>query len=462
MERNEITEKYNNQKKFFYTHQTKNIEFRLNQLLILKKAIEEYESKIIEALKKDLNKPPVESYAAEIGFTLLELDFMIKNIKSLAKPKKVPTSFINAIGKSYIHNEPFGNVLIIAPWNYPFQLLIAPLIGSIAAGNVSILKPSEFTPETTKVIKEMIKKHFNEEFVCVIDGEVKETQILLEQKFDYIFFTGSTIVGKIVMQAAAKNLTPVTLELGGKSPCIIDDDINIEVTAKRIAWGKFLNAGQTCIAPDYLLVKKSVKTKFIAELKNTIKKFYGENVLENKDFVKIINEKHFERLVKHLTGGGEITFGGKYDKNKLLIEPTIMEQVSDNSSVMNEEIFGPILPVIEYEKIEEAIDYINRRSKPLALYLFTKNKELQKKITKEISAGGVCINDTLSHIASTELPFGGVGDSGIGFYHGKYSFYTFSHPKSVMTKSFTVDPDLKYPPYKITLEKLKKLLKWFG
>jgi len=445
------------QRDFFFTGATKEISFRVKQLIILKKAIESNEKKILDALKLDLRKPETGAYISEIALILREINFALKNIETWNKPKKVRNPLMLFPASSYIYQEPYGNILIIGPWNYPFQLLLGPMIGSISAGNCSVVKPSEITPNCSRVIVDIISENFDPSYIAVAEGGAEETQMLLAQKFDYIFFTGGTKVGKIIMEAAAKNLTPITLELGGKSPCIVDEDVDIETSARRIAWGKFLNAGQSCIAPDYLLAHKSVKKKLMESLKIIIKEFYGEDPAKSKDYARIVNEKHFFRL-SELLGEGDTIAGGDTNKNDLYISPTVIDNISWNSKIMEDEIFGPILPVIEYENINEIISILHKKPKPLALYFFSKDKDKQKKILKQTASGGVSINDVMAHMQNANLPFGGVGDSGMGAYHGKVSFDTFSHSKSVLKRSF-FENKMKYPPYKTPLKYLKKVFK---
>ncbi|MCV3213773.1 aldehyde dehydrogenase [Plectonema radiosum NIES-515] len=444
------------QRDFFQTGETKNIDFRVAQLKTLKQAIIEDTEVIIEALKADLNKPEFEAYATEV-LVYKEIDSAIKDIKNWTKPKKAAVSLDFFPASARIYPEPLGVVLIIGPWNYPLQLIISPLVGAIAAGNCAIIKPSELAPHTSRVLADIITKHFDQAYIAVLEGGVETSQQLLAEKFDHIFFTGGTAVGKIVMAAAAKHLTPVTLELGGKSPCIVDDDINLEQTARRITWGKFLNAGQTCIAPDYLLVDKKIKDNLLASILKCLKEFYGDNPATSPDYARIIHQKHFDRLVNFLKDG-KIIVGGESNSSESYIAPTVIDKVSLTDAVMEEEIFGPILPVIEYTDIGEAIALINSRPKPLALYLFSQNKNLQKQVCQQTSSGGVCINHTVIQVAVSSLPFGGVGESGIGSYHGKASFDTFSHYKSVLYKSFLLDVKWLYPPYKGKLSLLKRIL----
>ncbi|MBD1216861.1 MAG: aldehyde dehydrogenase [Aphanizomenon flos-aquae Clear-A1] len=444
------------QRQFFQTGKTKDLAFRIAQLQILKQLVMENKPAIIQALKSDLHKPEFETYATEIGVNK-EIDYALKHINNWTKPKKaaVPWDLFSYSAK--IYPEPLGVILIIGPWNYPFQLIISPLVGAIASGNCTIIKPSEFAPHTSNLISELIHKYFSPEYITVIPGSVETSQQLLAEKFDHIFFTGGTAIGKIVMAAAAKHLTPVTLELGGKSPCIIDTDINLEHTAKRITWGKFINAGQTCIAPDYLLVDQKIKPDLINALKKYLEEFYGENPATSPDYARIIHQKHFHRLT-NLLKCGKVIIGGETKPEELYIAPTLLDNVSLEDAVMQDEIFGPILPIIEYTDINEAITLINSRPKPLALYLFSQNKNLQKRILQETSSGGVCINDTVMQVAVSSLPFGGVGDSGMGSYHGKASFNTFSHYKSVLQNSLPWDIDWRYAPYQGKLSLLKKII----
>ncbi len=454
-----FAETIHNQRDFFQTGKTKDIPFRIQQLKTLKHAIIDNEAAIFHALKADLNKPLEESFTAEIVLVVKEIEYAIKHLKNWTKPKKaqIPWQFIPASAK--IYPQPLGVVLIIGAWNYPFQLVIAPLIGAIAAGNCAIVKPSEIASQTSNLIAEIFEKYFDKSYLAAIEGGVETSQQLLAEKFDYIFFTGGNAVGKIVMEAAAKNLTPVTLELGGKSPCIVDTDIDIKIAARRITWGKFFNAGQSCLAPDYLLVDKKIKNDLLDEIKKCLQEFYGENPAESPDYAKIINQKQFDRLVNYLKDlkDAKIIIGGETTSDERYIAPTVIDSVSWEDAVMQSEIFGPILPVIEFTDIKEAINIINSQPKPLALYLFSQNKTLQKQILQETSFGGGCINHTLIHYTVPSLPFGGIGNSGIGSYHGKAGFDTFSHYKSVLKKPFLLDVKLLYPPYKDKLSLLRRI-----
>jgi len=443
------------QRQFFATGKTKDVDFRIEQLKKLKSAILSNQSRIVDAVKADLNRPEYEAYF-EIA-AIAEVNYALKNLKSWVKPRKVPASIDQFPASARIYPEPLGVVLIIGPWNYPFQLMISPLVGAIAAGNCALLKPSEIASHTSEVVADMISKTFDPAYVAAVEGGVEISQQLLAEKFDHIFFTGGTKIGRIVMESAAKNLTPVTLELGGKSPCIVDSDIHLEYTAKRIAWGKFLNAGQTCIAPDYLLVDKKIKPALMTAIKTAIHEFYGDNPQTSPDYSRIINQRQLDRLSSFIKDG-EIVVGGEVKPEDRYIAPTVLDRVSWDAPVMQDEIFGPILPVLEYEDFGEAIAQINARPKPLALYLFSKDKEKQERVLRETSSGGVSINDTVMQFGVITLPFGGVGDSGIGSYHGKASFDTFSHQKSVLQKSFLLDLKWRYAPYKGKLDLIKKMI----
>jgi len=446
------------QREFFSTGKTLDLRFRINALKKLKESVKKHEEEVCEALRRDLNKAAFEAYATEVGFVYAEINEMIRKLPGWSRVKKVRTPVTQFKSSSYIVSEPYGVVLIMSPWNYPFQLSIAPLIGAIAGGNCAVVKPSAYSPNTSSIIAKIIGECFDSNYICVIEGGREANKELLNEKFDYIFFTGSVSVGKIVMEAASKNLTPVTLELGGKSPCIVDRDSNIDISARRIIWGKTINSGQTCVAPDYCFAHKDIKDSLIAAMIKYIKEFYGDKPCANPEYPRIINEKHFNRL-KALIDGEEVAAGGDFNEETLQISPTILDNVNFDSAVMQEEIFGPILPIIEYDDIEQVISYINSHPKPLALYLFTNNKELEQMIVKRVPFGGGCINDTLVHLATSEMPFGGVGESGMGGYHGKWSFDTFTHKKSIMKKSFSIDIELRYPPYGNKLNILKKIMK---
>lgn len=457
---NDINLIFNKQKEFFNLGKTKDINFRIEVLKKLKKVIKENEDKILEALKRDLGKSNFESYATEIGLVYDEINTHIKNIKRWSKIEKIKSPIVHYPSKSYIYKEPYGVTLIIGPFNYPFQLVMAPLVGAISAGNTAIIKPSENTKNTALLLEEIINENFNKEYLRVVSPlEGKEAvSFLLELPFDYIFFTGSIRVGKIVMEKAAKNLVPVTLELGGKSPCIVDKDAKLEMAAKRIVWGKFLNVGQTCVAPDYLCVHRSIKDKLLKLIVEEIHKQFGKDIKSSPDYPRVVNSASLNRLSEYLNDG-EIYYGGKFDKNDLYMEPTILTNVDVDSNVMTEEIFGPILPVIEFENIKDIINFINAREKPLALYYFSENKVNINNILKCTTSGGVTINDTVIHVANGNLPFGGVGNSGIGSYHGKASFDTFTHKRSVMERGTFIEFNIRFAPYKNKINILKKIMK---
>ncbi len=455
-----IRDKFNNSKAFFNTHKTKNLKFRKQQLKLLSKNIKNHENELLDALYKDLGKSKVEAYATEIGMLLKSIKLMRKELKNWSKTKQTDTPLYLFPTKSYIKKEPYGTVLIIGPFNYPVQLVFEPLIGAIAAGNTAIVKPSELTPHVAIVIKDIIEDTFDEAYVSVVEGGIEETQALLSLPFDYMFFTGSEKVGKIVYEAAARKLIPVTLELGGKSPVIVDDTANIKVASERISFGKFTNAGQTCVAPDYILVQRKVKNDLIKALKKTITEFYGENIEKSPNFGRIVNQKHFNRLNDLIQiHKDNVVFGGNSSKEDLYIEPTLLDNITNDNKIMKEEIFGPILPIITYDNFDEVLEIIQSKSKPLSLYLFSEDENMTHRVVEELSFGGGAINDTLMHLANPNLPFGGVGSSGIGQYHGKYSFDTFSHMKSYTFKSTRLESSLFFPPYKGKFKYIKTFFK---
>ncbi|WP_252503780.1 aldehyde dehydrogenase [Sporosarcina sp. Marseille-Q4943] len=448
------------QHNFYYSGATKHVEFRLEMLERLKKAIELREKEIFEALQKDLGKSPFESYVTEVGFVLSSISFMMKHLKEWMVPERVKTPVHLQPAKSFILREPYGSVLIVGPFNYPFQLIMDPLVGALAAGNCAVVKPSEATVHTAKVIKEIVTEIYPQDYVQVVEGGVEETSALIHAPFDYIFFTGSAAVGKIVMKAAAERLTPVTLELGGKSPVIVDQTAIIKRAAERIVWGKFINNGQTCVAPDYVLVHETVKKKLLKEIISCIRGFYGEDSAESEDYGRIVNEKHFDRLTEMINKEkSHIIFGGKSDRDDLYISPTLLDGVSWDGPAMREEIFGPILPILTYQNLGEVIHRIRQMPKPLAAYFFSENEEAQEYFLEHLSFGGGCINDTISHVGNIHLPFGGVGASGMNAYHGKASFELFTHSKSILKKSTTVPIRLGYPPYGNKLSIVKQLLR---
>lgn len=443
------------QKEFFRSGKTLDIEYRLSALRALKAALKRWEKPLADALWADLHKSYEEAYLTELSIVLGEIDNHISHLKSWAAPKRCATPIKMFPSRSKVINEPLGSSLIIAPWNYPVQLLLNPLVGAISAGCTAILKPSPYVESVSKVIEELIRETFNENYIAVVQGNRDVNTALLEQRYDIIFFTGSPSLGRKVMAAAAKNLTPVVLELGGKSPCIVDRGAAIATVARRIAWGKSLNTGQTCIAPDYLLVHKEVKSQLIEALSREFTSLLGDNPKQCKHFVRIVNDKAFDRLVGYLEGA-DIVVGGEYDKGERYIAPTIVDNVDTDSPIMQEEIFGPIFPVVTFESTEEAVKFVTEREKPLALYYFGDNKSAEY-VLKHTSSGGACVNDTIMHIANERLPFGGVGNSGMSSYHGRESFDVFSHRRAVVTTPTWIDVPFRYMPYKM-FSLVKKLL----
>lgn len=445
------------QNEYFNAGKTLPLKGRIAALKKLYQAILSNEEKIEAALKEDLGKSFTEGYMCEVGLVLTEITYMIKHVRRFAKDKLVSTPLSNFPAKSFSRSTPYGTVLIMSPWNYPFLLTLDPLVDAIAAGNTCVVKPSAYSPATSKVIYDMLTECFDSEFVAVVTGGRAENTALLETKFDYIFFTGSMEVGKEVLRKAAEFLTPVTLELGGKSPCIIEESAKLKLAAKRIVWGKFLNSSQTCVAPDYILCQKSVKEELIKYLKEEIVAQFGENPLENPDYGKIINQKHFER-VTGLINKKKVVHGGKSDSSSLKIEPTLMDNVTWKDAVMGQEIFGPVLPILEYENIDEVYELLQTKQKPLALYLFTESRKIAKKILSGVRFGGGCQNDAVIHLATNNLGFGGVGESGMGAYHGKIGFETFSHRKSIVNRRTFMDVFLRYQPYSKLKDKLLRFV----
>ena len=437
------------------------INFRKQTLIKLLISVQKHEEEIIKALYDDFKPPAFEAVVSETAYIVSELNHTLKNINKWAKPNMVLPSLLNFPSTDYIYKEPYGKVLIIAPWNYPYQLALCPLIAAVAAGNQVIVKPSELTPNTSSIVAKIISETFDENHVKCVEGGVEITQELLAQRWDYIFFTGSVAVGKIVAKAAAENLTPVTLELGGKNPCIIDATANLKLAAKRIVWGKFLNAGQTCIAPDYLLVSNKIKSDFIELIKKEIIGAYGENPETSPDFPRIINQKNWNRLTEMLKGES-ILAGGKSNIQDYYLAPTLLDEPSLDSLVMKDEIFGPILPVLSFENEADLVSIISRYEKPLSLYIFSNDNPFAKKIIQNYSFGGGCINDTVVYFSNKRFPFGGVGHSGIGAYHGKLSFSTFTHYKAIVKRANWLDIPTRYAPYKGKLKSVKKLFKWLS
>ncbi len=444
-------------KTYFNTNATKSYQFRIEQLKKLKTAILKYEEEIYTALQIDLKKSKEETWVTETGLVISELNSILKELRHWMHPERIRTNLLNLPSSSYIYKEPLGVVLIIGPWNYPFQLLINPLLGAIAAGNCVVLKPSEFAPATAAVMKKIIEESFLNEYVFLIEGDGATVipEIMNNFTFDHIFYTGSTAVGKIIYKMAAEKLIPVTLELGGKSPCVVEDDANIKVAAKRIAIAKFSNCGQMCVAPDYVLVHKNKKTELIKELKGVIIKFFGNNSLEHYNYGKIINEKQFNRIINYLQDGA-IEYGGNFNKESLFIEPTLLTNIRLDAAIMKDEIFGPLLPILTYQTFDEAKKIIDNNPNPLAFYIYTSNSAKEKQWLKTLAFGGGCVNNSSWHLTNHHLPFGGRGFSGIGSYHGKNSFDTFTHKKAVMKTPTWFDPAIKYPPFKGKL----KLFKW--
>ena len=450
----EVVEK---QKEFFKTGKPIDINYRKKALIKLRDAVDKYEEKILYALKLDLGKSEFEGYETELGIVKSELKNTIKNLEKWSKPKKVRASIMNPFSDNRIYNQPYGVCLILSPWNYPFQLALMPLIGSIAAGNTSILKLSEISLFTSGVVREIVEEVFDEEYVAVFSGEAEEAINLIESDVDFIFYTGNPKIGVSVAESAGRRLIPCVLELGGKSPCIIDRKADLDNAAKKIVWGKFMNAGQTCVAPDYIIADRLVFLELRDKLVHYIKKFYGENPIESDDYPKIINKKNFDRIL-NLIEGKRLIFGGKYDDDSLKIEPTILEVSSMDEKIMQEEIFGPIIPIIVYKNKSEIFEIIDKNKNPLALYLFTDDSSFEKEIIEKVSFGGGCVNDTIIHCTSEGLPFGGIGRSGIGNYHGKASFDAFSHKKSVVKSKKFADISMKYPPFnEKKLELIKKV-----
>ena len=458
MNQNDIHKLIEKQRAYFYSNETLNIEKRIHALKKLKTCIQKNEAEIATALEADLGKSNFESYMCETGLVLSEISYMLKHIRRFTREKRVHTPLSQFHSRSFTKPGPYGVVLIMSPWNYPFLLSLDPLIDAIAAGNTVILKPSAYSPNTSKLIEKMIRECFSPEMVAVVTGGRAENTSLLEEHFDYIFFTGSQNVGREVMRKSSAHLTPVTLELGGKSPCIVDESADLKLAARRIVFGKYLNCGQTCVAPDYICCHSSVKDAFLAEVKKQISLQFGEQPLSSSNYGKIINEKHFHRI-SGLIDHDKVIFGGHNDRNTLRIEPTVMDHVTYEDKVMQEEIFGPILPILTYKNLETAMQTVVEGEKPLSAYLFSNDAKEQELFTEKLSFGGGCINDTLMHLSNDRLPFGGVGNSGIGHYHGKFGFIAFSHQKAILKKSNYLEPELKYPPYSdAKLNILKKLL----
>ncbi|KAE8624804.1 hypothetical protein XENTR_v10006055 [Xenopus tropicalis] len=446
-------------RKAFLTGKTQSIDFRIQQLQAMERMLTENEAGFVEALKADLHKNECTAYSYEIMGLLGEIHLAIDNLTKWTEPKHVKKNIMTMRDEVYIKYEPLGVVLVIGAWNYPVVVLLQPVVGAIAAGNAVVIKPSEVSENTAKLLERLIPRYLDKELYPIVNGGIPETTQLLEQRFDHIFYTGSTGVGKIIMSAAAKFLTPVTLELGGKSPCYIDKNCDIDIASRRVTWGKFVNCGQTCIAPDYILCDKSIQDKVVEKIKETLKEFYGEDVKKSPDYERIINKRHFKRILE-LMEGQQIVHGGSYDEKTCYIEPTVLADVNPESKVMQEEIFGPVLPIVSVRNLDEAIQFINQREKPLALYVFSKDKQVIKRMISETSSGGVTANDVIMHFTVTELPFGGVGHSGMGAYHGKHTFDTFSHKRACLIKSLAMEGvnKIRYPPYSMKKVEWAKFL----
>jgi len=440
---------------FYHSQATRPIAFRKEQLRALGRAIEVHDSDILDALHADLRKPRLEAYASEVGFVLSDIDYAVRYMAGWARPKRRRAPLISWPSRGCVRPEPYGAVLIIGPWNYPFQLLVSPLVGAMAAGNCVCLKPSELAPATSAVIAQIIRDTFPKDYIAVVEGGRETAEDLISQGFDCLFFTGSARVGRQVMKAAARHLTPLTLELGGKNPCIVCRDIDLRAAARRILWGKCMNAGQTCVAPDYVLVDTHIENRLLTEFKRVLHEFYGDAPRQSLDYGRIVNHRHFERLVGYLDQG-RIVCGGEHEADDLFIAPTVLADIHQSSLVMQEEIFGPILPVVPFQSIDELVVGLRQRPKPLALYLFTRDRAIQERILAETGSGGVCINDTMSHLFSKNLPFGGVGTSGMGRYHGKASFDCFTHNRSVLRRSMWPDPGFRYPPARHSLATVRR------
>ncbi|MGK7378589.1 aldehyde dehydrogenase [Planococcus sp. 1R117A] len=448
------------QQAFFYTGATRGASFRKAQLQRLKQAIAKYEKDITQALKKDLGKSEFEAYTTEVGFVLDSIGFMTKNLGEWMEPEQVKTPLHFQPAKSFVLREPYGSVLIIGPFNYPFQLIMEPLIGAIIGGNCAVVKPSETTPNVTRVVRQLIEETFPSYYIQVVEGEREEVTALIHAPFDYIFFTGSVNVGKVIMKAASERLTPITLELGGKSPAIVDQTANLDLAAKRIAWGKLMNNGQTCVAPDYVCVHESVKDEFMKKLLKTIRSFYGKNAQQSPDYSRIVSLQHFDRLAAIIEKeSAHIVSGGKMDRDERYIEPVVLDNIQWTSPSMEDELFGPILPVITYSDLPALLRQIRKMPKPLSAYMFSENERAINFFLEELPFGGGCINDTVSHVGSPYLPFGGIGTSGINSYHGKASFETFTHAKSILKKSTKLSTNILFPPYGKRVKLVRTVLK---
>jgi aldehyde dehydrogenase (NAD+) len=453
-----VSDIVSNQRDFFRSGKTKDLDFRLQSLTQLQAALWKFEDRIYDAFWQDLRKSKFEVFGTEIGMVSKEIKHHIKKLRQWVRPSRVRGDIVNFPSTSRVLHEPYGNVLIMSPWNYPLQLALLPLVGAISAGNCVLLKPAHYSENVSRVLQELILDTFPPEYIAVVTGDRAVNQVVLEQRYDLIFFTGSPTLGKIVMTKAAQHLTPVVLELGGKSPCIVENDANFAVAAQRICFGKFLNAGQTCIAPDHLFVHRDVKNAFLIKLADCIRRFYGENPEVSSDFGRIINHSQFDRLIRLMNSAGTIFHGGRSNREDRFIEPTLIDGITYNDPIMQEEIFGPLLPVLTYEKLEEVISQITDHEKPLALYFFSASKRKRDLLLSSTSSGGGCVNDTIMHVANARMPFGGVGNSGMGCYHGRFSFDTFSHHRSILQKTTLFNLTIPYPPYGNKLRYTKRIL----
>lgn len=453
-----ITGAVNAHREYFRTGRTLNVGFRRHSLRQLARALGRYEDRMYEAFWEDLHKAPFEVFGTEIGMVLREIRLHRKKVRKWARPRKVLTDLINFYSTSRIYPEPYGVVMIMAPWNYPLQLALLPLVGAISAGNCVMLKPAHYSEHVSEVIRDLISETFEPGYISVMTGGREVNQAILDQRFDFIFFTGSPSLGKIVMEKAARHLTPVTLELGGKSPCIVEPDADLSVAAHRICFGKFLNAGQTCIAPDHLFVHQDVKSELLDQMRRCIRRFYGPDPEQSPDFARIITDAQFSRLEHLMHSAGTIIHGGRVNRDTRYIEPTLIDGITPDDPIMQEEIFGPLLPVLDYTRLDDVISHINQREKPLALYFFSASKGKRQRVLAHTASGGGCINDTIMHVSNPRMPFGGVGNSGMGCYHGKHSFDTFTHHRSILQKTTLFNPTLAYPPYGNKLKYTRRFL----
>lgn len=444
---------------FFQTGTSRSVEFRRAQLERLLDGLERHEDSLLSALQADLGKSPRQGYASELGLVRMEIQHALRNLRHWVAPQRRRTPWFVTPARGWVQAEPFGVVLILGPWNYPIQLLLIPLVSAIAAGNCVVLKPSELAPRTGQIIETLLREYFAEEYISVVSGDATVAEALLRERFDKIFFTGSTRVGRLVMTAAAKHITPVTLELGGKCPAIVCSDSSLALAARRIVWGKFMNAGQTCVAPDFVLVARDARDAFVSEMKKALHEFYGDDPARCEDYGRIVNQAHFERLVNYLRDGKAI-HGGRHDAKELFIAPTILADVSPDSAVMQEEIFGPILPVLEFDQLDDALALLRGRPTPLALYVFTRDRATEKRVLAEARSGGACVNDVISHMIGVGLPFGGLGASGMGAYHGRAGFDAFSHQRAVLRRANWLDLPFRYPPQKLSLAGLKRAMRF--